>query len=495
MVLAACSVIGGTEPAATVGTTREPTTRAPSSFGPTSAAPSTTAPEGTTGAGRLGFVGDPTAVGIGDDYFPTLGNPGYDVDHYTLDLVFDPVSVRLDGIATLTVTASDRLETFNLDFSGLTIDDVTVDDGAAAFEIVEEDVVITPPSPIAPGEEFTVEIEYGGRPQPASSAAVPFGVGWTTFDAQHYVVAEPDAAHTWFPSNDHPIDKATYTFRITVPSDVIAAANGVLTDQLTDLGSTTWVWEMAQPMASYLATVVIGNFAIVEDAAASAVAGIPIRHVLPTGTTIADWPGLERQGEMLAHLASLFGPYPFDTYGIAIVEGFGAALENQTLALFDRNVATSAFFEDVLVHEIAHQWFGNSVSPGRWQDIWLNEGFASYAEWLWIERERGRDEVEAGIAAERDQFADSGFPPVGSPPVFTLFNAAVYRVGAMTLHALRLTVGDDTFFEILRTYASDFAGASAVTADFVAVAEAVSGMQLQPLLDSWLADRELPQLP
>ena len=463
----------------------------------TTAATTTMAPEPEDQRTSEGFglAGPVAALGIGDEYFPELGNPGYDVAHYTLDLVFDPDQTRLAGVATIEATALQALPTFNLDFSTLTIDSIAVDGAPALFETVNDDLIISPPTPPAPGETFVVDIEYGGMPGPARSGGVPFGIGWITSGTQNYVVAEPDAAHSWFPANDHPLDKATFTFRITVPDDVVAAANGTLTDQITDLGQTTWVWEMPAPMATYLATVVIGDFDIVEDRAASADAGIPIRHVLPSGTTVADWPGLERQGEMVAFLEELFGPYPFANYGIAIVDGFGAALENQTLSLFDSNLAKSAFFEDVLIHELAHQWFGNSVSPGQWQDIWLNEGFASYAEWLWIERESGRDTMEQDIAAERTQFVGSGLNPPGRPAAFDLFGAAVYRVGAMTLHALRLTVGDDVFFDILQTYVAEFTDGAAVTTDFIQVAEAVSGTALEELFDKWLYDRAVPEFP
>ncbi|MCP3976794.1 MAG: M1 family metallopeptidase [bacterium] len=494
LLAAACSGTDGVDSSATPPTSAVSSTPAPVS----TMASTTSEPDDGSGRGNEGFTrfaGPPESLGIGDNYFPDLGNPGYDVNHYTLDLVFEPAATRLGGVVTIEATALQALTTFNLDFTGLTIDSVAVDGSEAAFELIEEDVVISPQTPIAQDEEFTIDVEYGGQPRSTGSGAVPFGIGWTTVNGQNYVVAEPDGAHSWFPSNDHPLDKATYTFRINVPDGVTAAASGTFVEQITDVGRSIWVWEMRSPMTTYLATVVIGDFDIVEDPAASLDAGVAIRHVLPAGTTVADWPGLERQGEMIAYLAELFGPYPFETYGIAIVEGFGAALENQTLSLFDRNLAESFFFEDVLIHELAHQWFGDSVSLGQWSDIWLNEGFASYAEWLWIEREQGRATLETGIAVERDQFDEAGFNAPGVPPSFDLFNRAVYRVGAMTLHALRLTVGDDAFFDILKAYAARFANGSAVTADFVALAEEISAMELDDLFDAWLIEQPVPQFP
>lgn len=488
LLLTACSS-AAPAPSTTRATTTEPAS-VESTSAPTTA-PSTTDP----GNAGQGFTATARPLGIGDDYFEFLGNPGYDVEHYTLDLVFEPETTVLNGVATIEAEATSKLDTFNLDFAVLAIDSVLVDGTVAQFLAAAEDVVVMPQAPIAAGETFTVEVAYGGTPIATESKAIPFGIGWQTVGQQNYVVAEPDKAHTWFPSNDHPLDKATYTFRITVPDGVTAAANGNLVDQVTDLGFVTWVWEVTSPMATYLATVVIGDFVVVADAAATAESGVSSRHVLPQGTTIADWPGLDRQGEMITFLSGLFGPFPFDTYGIAVVDGFGAALENQTLSLFDRNVAQSGFFESVLIHELAHQWFGNSVSLAGWGDIWLNEGFASYAEWLWVERELGRNVMENNIAAERNQFAAAPQPPAGAPEVGNLFNQAVYRVGAMTLHALRLTVGDDAFFETLRTYAAQFADGAATTEDFIAVAESVSGAELSDLFDDWLYGTELPQLP
>ena len=490
VLVAACS--GGADPTTT--TAPATTTTAPASTA-TLPADSTAAPTSVPelqGAGRLT---EASARGIGDDYFPTLGNPGYDVAHYTLDLVFDPEDRFLAGVATIAATATTDLDIINFDLTRMEASTVFVDGMEAPFTAAGQDLIVAPPTPIPTGEDFVVEVEYSGRPGSTTSAALPFGIGWTTVGDQNYVVAEPDGAHSWFPGNDHPLDKATFTFRITVPDDVAAVANGTFVEKVTDLGTATWIWEMPQPMATYLATVVIGDFEVVEDEAGSAESGIPIRHVLPSGTDLGDWPGIERHGEMLVLLEDLFGPYPFDNYGIAIVDGFGAALENQTISLFDSNLARSGFFEFVMIHELAHQWFGNSVTPTRWQDIWLNEGFASYAEWMWQEHTEGFDAVAREIADERNSFENAGLRPPGEPPVADLFNAAVYRVGAMTLHALRLTVGDEAFHNILRAYAERFAYSNATTADFIDISQEVSGQDLTELFESWLYGETVPDFP
>lgn len=486
-------------PAPTLATDAPATTAATTTQGPGTATSSSTSVASSTAAPPPDDL-QTRLLGIGDEYYPLLGNPGYDVQHYDLALRFDPLENFLSAEATITAVATDDLRTFNLDFDTeqMTIDAVRVDGTSAQFAAAEEELTIRPAEAVAGSAEFTVEVDYFGNPQPEPTEALPVDVGWFTSadGSEAFVVGEPDAAHSWFPSNDHPLDKATYTFEITAPRELIAAANGTLVSTVSDDEDTaTWRWEMDEPMAAYLATVVIGEFEIVRDDAASETAGVTIRHVLPRGTTIADWPGLERQGEMIALLEDRFGPYPFDTYGIAIVDGFRNALENQTLSIFGRRFTDPQIFERVLIHEVAHQWFGDSVSVGLWRDIWLNEGFASYAEWLWIEHDRGRAVVEDNIAAERDFLADDDLRPPGDPLATELFNQSVYRVGAMTLHALRLTVGDRAFFEILRSYHQQFAGGTATTDDFITVAETISGMELRDLFDSWLYGEGIPEFP
>ena len=456
----------------------------------------------TTGSGvEPGAAGTVvhSRVGIGDEYYPFLGNPGYDVRHYELALDFDPGVNTLTARASIRAVALTTLSSFNLDFDRLTIASIRVDGEPVAFVLDDEELTIQPVAEIRAGAEFIVEIDYFGTPGPEPSDAIARRLGWFTAGdgSQAFVASEPDAAHTWFPSNDHPLDKATFRFSITVPEGLTAAANGVLTSvESPGDGRVTWNWEMVHPMATYLATVVIGDFDIVPDPEAADVTHVPIRHVLPRGTTIESWPGLDAQGEMIAFLEELFGPYPFDVYGIVIVDDFGMALENQTLSIFGSRVARSDAFEMALVHEVAHQWFGNSVSTGLWRDIWLNEGFAAYSEWLWVESARGREALESAIEAERARLSNVVLRPPGDPLSDDLFNLSVYRRGAMTLHALRLEVGDARFFEILRTYVDRFRGGTATTADFVAVAaEVVGAPAVGALLDSWLFDDDIPEFP
>jgi aminopeptidase N len=435
---------------------------------------------------------------------PTLGNPGYDVRHYGIDLSFDPDNRFLDSRVTMTATPTTSLDSINLDFIGFDVDEVTINGERATFARTERDMTIRPGKALAAGQEFTLTVRYRGTPEPITSmAGVRATLGWNVSSSRtEYVVSEPDGARSWFPCNDHPSDKASYTFRLTVPEPLVAAANGVLIDTIAGAGRTTWVWEMDAPMASYLATVVIGNYAIVHDEGASVVAGVPVRNLLPPNApdyflfppnasdTVESFllETMGRQGEMIAFLSDHLGPYPFDTYGVALVPGVPGALETQTLAV------VGVPLENVLVHEIAHQWFGNHVSVARWKDVWLNEGFATYAEWLWQEH-RGKANVAELAAFEYSQQRDLGLPPPGDPPPHDLFNRSVYGRGALTLHALRLRVGDKAFFGTLRAWGDRYGGGSASTLDFIALAEEMSASDLTSLFDGWLYDATMPKLP
>jgi len=245
------------------------------------------------------------------------------------------------------------------------------------------------------------------------------------------VVSAPDGAHTWAPLNDHPSDKATYSFTITAPEHLAAVANGTLVEKESDAGWTTWRWEHDHPMASYLATMDIGDFEIVPDEAGSAVSSVPIRNVLPPDLASSIPEPLKKQGEMMQFLEQIFGPYPFEVYGIAVVGGYESALENQTLSVFGREIVEDRAdeFEAVLVHELAHQWWGDAVSLADWRDIWLKEGLATYAEWLWLEHTEGPKKLEAAAREESDFVTAFGYPPPGDPPPYDLYNLSVYVWG------------------------------------------------------------------
>ncbi|HSM01116.1 MAG TPA: M1 family metallopeptidase [Acidimicrobiia bacterium] len=458
---------------------------------PTSTTGGTTTVAVTTTSGSDTTVpgGDIGADGIGDPYFPGLGNGGFDVEHYLIETTIDPEEGSITaGRTTITAVATTDLAAFHLDFRSLEIADLTVDGRQAEFEPTGANILVTPESPIAAGEHFTVVVAYRGRPDPTVLPGLGLSSGWIVNAEGVYVVAEPDGAHTWFPGSDHPADKALFTLVTTVPDPFVVASNGTLVAESHEGGMGTFTWEMDDPMATYLATIVVAEL---ERFDSDPVDGVAIRDYVPTDLAGELPAPFQRTGDWIVLLESWFGDYPFDAYGHVIVSGFGAALETQTMAVMDRRSVQDV----VVIHELAHQWFGNSVSPATWQDIWLNEGFATFAEFLWVEHELGSEAMEADIAARYEIMSSRDHRPIADPGVRDLFGAAVYWRGGLTLHALRLEVGDDTMREILTGYASRFAYGNASTADFIAIAEEISGRDLGDLFDAWLYQAELPPLP
>ena len=467
----------------------------PSTF---TAGPPTAVVAETTGTPALHAKAQPGSSGLGDSLYPHLGNGGYDVQNYTLDITVNDVETSdLEGKTVVEARATENLSSFNFDFIGFEITSMTVNGQPAEFERSRQELTITPSSALAEGDSFTVEVQYQGIPGEMDSIAIPIQTGWITFEGGSFVLSEPDGAASFYPVNDHPLDKASYTFRVTVPKPFEAAANGVLTDTVDNGETTTFIFEARDPMASYLATINIDEFDLETSQSEN---GVPIRNYFPTGSPEEMREPFARQGEMIEYFSDLFGTYPFEVYGALVIDmEFGAALETQTLSIFSKAMIDRGRegSEQVVAHELAHQWFGDSVSLADWRDIWLNESFATYAQALWTEHTDGRAALDewikrtyAFVIKERKSMS-----PPGEPPADRLFNAGVYYWGALGLHALRLEVGDETFFEILKTYHERFADGNAKTADFIAVAEEVSGKELSAFFDSWLYSEELAPIP
>jgi aminopeptidase N len=438
-------------------------------------------------------VGTPGARGAGDPYFPDLGNGGYDVAHYDLALTWQADAGVLEGVATITATATQDLSRFDLDLSGLDVRSATVDDRPATTARDADELVVTPARAIPEGDRFEVVVTYGGRPEPIHQGTDLFRVGWQTHGREAFVASEPAGAATFFPANDHPSDKATYAFHITAPADQVVATNGEPIGRRAGTGGTaTWDSVARDPIATYLVQVAIGDFEVVADGTSSA--GVPIRHVLHRDLLAAARDTVSRTAQMMDVMSDVWGPYPFESYGVlAVDEPLGFALETQTLSLIGSDLAQAGRDADAtLVHELAHQWVGDAVSPATWKDIWLNEGFATYSEWLWSERTGGLSAARLARRVEGEPGLDG---PTADPGPDELFQRTVYARGALTLQALREEIGDDAFFRVLRSWVADHAGGSASTADFTALATRVSGKDLTALFDRWLQQPSVPSLP
>ncbi|MEQ8672217.1 MAG: M1 family metallopeptidase [Aggregatilineales bacterium] len=523
------------------------------------------------------------AEGIGDPYYPMMGNGGYDVQNYNITLDVDMDAEEIAGTTVISAITTQDLARFNLDFGDLEISMVQVNQQPAEYTHANNELTITLAEVLTANTPFTVTVSYIGDPNASRLG------GWSFYGEGVLVAGEPTGASGWFPVNEHPLDKATYSYNITVDTPFIVGANGTQQSVLIRDGHATYRWSSQDPMSSYLTTVVIGEFDIVRDETGS---GIPIRNYFSVNVPQTALEDFALQADMIDFFETVFGPYPFEAYGSVVHNvPLGFALETQTLSTFGNSFTN----EGVIAHELAHQWFGNAVGPAAWQHIWLNEGFATYAEVLWIEHSRGENamtqrirglyqnmayfgvdvdrttlvevladlpltdktftqqeatealnrllagvispiqvgmltgDIGTGEITDADLIDLIGSAPfdtgeldlrgiydffilldlqatadelglnpnvlVGDPGADNLFAGQVYQRGGLTLHALRLEIGDEAFFETLRTYTARFDNGNVTTDDFIAVAEEISGQDLDALFDAWLYQGELPDMP
>lgn len=430
----------------------------------------------------------PGSPGLGDSYYPLDGNGGYDVRHYVLRIRYKPVTDRLRGKAHISATAKKNLSRFNLDFQGLNLRSISVNGEAARWiRRRRHELVISPSANLGKGKAFEVVASYAGIPKLLGGGIVAGGVHRTTDGA--VIVGQPHVASTWFPVNDHPRDRATFTVRLEVPSGVEAVSNGRLVKRSSTDGWSTWTWSGGGKMASYLATAAIGQFEIGRRTTSE---GIPVLDAVDVQIGNRADRVLAKEEAIVGFLSQRFGPYPFEALG-AIVErhDLGFALETQTRPVYDSRIFTefdSIFATSLVVHELAHMWYGDSVAVRDWRHIWLNEGPATYAEWLWS-GSRGGDRPGETFDSLCSAPGGNDFWDVktGDPGRRNLFDPeAVYLRGAMTLHALRRAVGTETFFEIMSTWTDERGGRTGTSARFKRLAEELSGRQLDRLFRHWL---------
>jgi aminopeptidase len=445
---------------------------------------------------RRGGVGTgrPGADTAGDPYIPSHGNRGYKVASYELDIDYRVNSNRLTGKATITAVATQALSRLSLDLAGLRVTKVSVNGRRASrYAHRAGKLHIWPAAEIMDGAEFVVDVQYSGNPAPVDS---PWGeLGWEELTEGAIVASQPSGAPTWFPCNDHPGDKAHYRITVTTDSPYHVVANGRLVSRRTKASRTTWVFDQAAPMATYLATVQIGRYDVLELAASP----VAQRAVLPAAQLREFRSDFARQADMMRLFCRLFGPYPFGSYTVVVTDDpLEIPLEAQGISVFGSNhVDGRRGAERLVAHELAHQWFGNSLTPANWQHIWLNEGFACYAEWLWSE-ESGGPTAAHHVARAHSRLSGLAQDLVLSDPGPELmFDDRLYKRGAITLHVLRHQLGDDAFFELLRTWTRANRHGSVTTDAFIALATtfAPAPAAVQKLFADWLDSPELPSLP
>ena len=458
----------------------------------------------------------PGAAGLGDRLAPGLGNGGYDVLHYDLDLRYatSAPSQSVDGTVTILAQATQSLSRFNLDFGGDRVGSVSVDGRAAAVRPDGEELVITPRRAIDKREKFIVRVSHFVA-TPTAAGDEPESVAFFTHADGSATAFQPYFAHLYFPSNDHPRDKATFSFRFDVPAGTEAVANGLPLGHWTSRGRTTWAYVQRQPMATELTQLAVGNYDLTTPGRHP---GVLLRDVTAPSLTAFLRPMLALIPDHMRWMEDWVGRYPFDVYGALVPDAadIGFALETQTISLYDDNwftQNTQGVWEPTMMHELAHEWFGNSVSPYEWSDLWFNEGHASWYEFIFAE-ENGQlaedtegwpdetgyatlEELMEAIYAHGDQWRQD-FGPVARPisgDAAGLFNFQMYHGGSLVLYALRQKIGNRAFEQVERELVRRYRDDVLRTADFIALASHVARRDLSGFLRSWLYGETTPPMP
>ncbi|MFJ9622367.1 M1 family metallopeptidase [Streptomyces sp. NPDC101181] len=443
----------------------------------------------------------PEPLGLGDRLFPELGNPGYDVLAYDIAFTYHGSNTKpLDAVTKISARTTAPLDRINLDFARGTVRDVEVDGRRVDFGSKNEDLVLQPPRPLPAGAPLNITVRHTSDPAGAADDG-----GWVRTADGLAMANQADAAHRVFPGNDHPSDKAFFTFRITAPRELTAVAAGLPVGETRHGATTTWTYRTRHPMATELAQVSIGRSAVAHRTGPH---GLPVRDVVPAADREKLEPWLKKTPAQLEWMEQQIGRYPFETYGVLVADSpIGFALETQTLSLFGKSFFTEPaypqwYVDSVMVHELAHQWFGNSVSPGTWSDLWLNEGHASWYEARHA-AENGGPTLERRMR-EAYELSD-GWRADGGPPAhpdgpapgqkLSLFRPVVYDGSALVLYALRQEIGQAAFDRLERTWVRVHRDSTATTADFTRLASGIAGRDLTAFFDGWLYARKTPPMP
>lgn len=440
--------------------------------------------------GKQALLGADSA---GDPYTPRRGNGGYEVDSYFLDLSYRVPSNNLRGLAVISIRTTQQLDKLTFDLTNLTVSKVTIGGRRVKrFSARNGKLSIWPVATLDAGIATTVEIAYSGNPRPTRT---PWGMlGWEELADGVIVASQPTGASTWFPCNDHPSSKATYRFQITTDAPYTVVANGSLISHRKSGSMATWVYRQTEPMASYLATIYISQapwIALPSD-------DLPVRQsaVVPTSLRSRFEHDFAQQSEMIALFSRLFGPYPFGDYKVLVTDDvLEIPLESQGMSTFGRNhVDGRNGSERLVAHELAHQWFGNSVGLAAWQHIWLNEGFACYAEWLWSEHAGKHSADDLARLHYRRLSALPRDMILADPGPRDMFDDRVYKRGALALHALRRAVGDPAFFDLTREWCLRNSSSTVTTTNFLDLVQSRLGDEAVAILRPWLFEAPLPPL-
>jgi aminopeptidase N len=426
-----------------------------------------------------------------DDYLPKNGNFGYRVSRYELDLEYKVASNRLSGSATITAVTLTELQQFTLDLSNaLTVSKVLVNGKRPAhFSCRGAKLRIRLTSKLAAGAALSIVVRYGGSPRPFRSL---WGdVGFEELTEGALVAGQPNGAASWFPCDDHPSAKAAYRIQISTESPYRVVANGRLVSRRRRAAQNVWTYEQPEPTSTYLVTLQIGRYEMTRLTKTP----VQMQAALPGRLRDEFEHSFARQPQMMELFVGLFGPYPLaNGYTVVVTDDpLEIPLEAQGISIFGANHCDGTRANERLIaHELAHQWFGNSVTARRWRDIWLHEGFACYAEWLWSEHSGGPSADELAHHHHAQLRHNPQDLLLADPGPRDMFDDRVYKRGALTLHALRGRLGDERFFALLKDWTTRHRHSTVVTDDFTGLAASYSSESLRPLWSAWLFSTQVP---
>ena len=428
-----------------------------------------------------------------DPYLPHSGNFGYRVSRYDLDLDYKVASNRLSGTATITAVTLASLPAFTLDIAdSLSVGKVTVNGRRPAhFGTSAGKLRIRLDSPMPAGSAMSIAIRYGGTPHPIRS--IWGTVGFEELSNGALVAGQPNGSPSWYPCDDHPSAKASFRIKVSTDSPYRVVAPGELVARRVRAAQTEWTFEQPEPTSPYLATLQVGMY---ENHRLHK-SPVPMQAFLPDRLRASFDHDFARQPQMMELFAKLFGPYPFQAgYTVVVTDDeLEIPLEAQGISIFGANHCDgSRSSERLVAHELAHQWFGNSVTARRWRDIWLHEGFACYAEWLWSENSGGPAAADLAREHHRRLLAAPQDLLLADPGPADMFDDRVYKRGALTLHAVRRVIGDANFFALLRDWTTRHRHGTVVTDDFTGLAANYAQVSLRPWWDAWLYSTEVPPL-
>jgi aminopeptidase N len=442
----------------------------------------------------------PGAPGAGDPYFPDMGNGGYDARHYALSVEYEPATKAIDADAKISAHATQNLARFDLDFLGpLKISKLTVNGRPATYTRTgAQELVITPQHGLPDGRDFTVEVAYSGVPQLINDPSLGVS-GWIATHDGAVALSQPFGSATWYPVNDSTRDKATYDFTVTVPGDLKVLANGDPAGERTRGGKTTFRWIDREPTASELVLLAIGHFDVKNTRTKSGLRNITALDpaAVAAGTSVPDASTAfnTATANVIDWEQQVYGRYPFSSVGgiDVLAPNVGYSLETQSRPVYAKRTAGALPSADLLAHELGHQWFGDSVTPAEWKHIWLNEGFATYTEWLYSEQHGGQTAQQLFDAAYNST-RTSWTGKVADPGRDHIFDDLVYTRAAMTLHQVRKAIGDAAFFKLVKAWPAAHRYGNDTTAEFTALAQRYTKKDLGPLFQTWLYTEGKPTL-